>query len=318
MELDPTRCYRALQTRDRRFDGRFFTGVRTTGVYCRPVCPAPTPKSANVVFFGCAAAAEDAGFRPCLRCRPETAPGTPAWAGTSAVVARALRFIESGMLDDGNADGLAARLGIGERQLRRLFVQHLGAAPLAIARTRRSHFAARLLAETDWPVSHVALAAGFTSVRRFNEAMRDTFQRPPRELRARTPRASAAIRLPYRPPFDAAALWRYLAARAVPGVEAVGSGRIRRALRVDGQPVVVEVTLRASEHALEVRACGAEATQWLALAERANALGFLREVDEVEIDGEGRGGGPGGPVPSRRPPGHGRWTGPRLRRRRLP
>src|SRR5688572_7178837 len=161
MHLAPETCYRALRTRDARFDGRFFVAVRTTGIYCRPICPARTPRRENCQFVACAAAAEAAGFRPCRRCRPEAAPGTPAWLGTSTTVSRGLRLIAEGALDAGGVPALAARLGIGERQLRRLFVEHLGAAPLAIARTRRAHFAARLLAETDWPVSRVALAAGF-------------------------------------------------------------------------------------------------------------------------------------------------------------
>jgi len=135
--LEPDRCYRALKSRDARFDGRFFFGVQTTGIYCRPVCPARTPKRANVRFYACAAAAEQAGFRPCRRCRPETAPGTPAWQGTSATVARALRLIDAGALDRASVGDLAARVGLGERQLRRLFLRHLGASPVAVGQTRR-------------------------------------------------------------------------------------------------------------------------------------------------------------------------------------
>jgi AraC family transcriptional regulator of adaptative response / DNA-3-methyladenine glycosylase II len=301
VHLTPDLCYRALRTRDSRFDGRFFVAVRTTGVYCRPICPARTPRRENCTFVPCAAAAEEAGYRPCRRCRPESAPGTPAWLGTSATVTRGLRLIADGALDEHGVGDLAARLGLGERQLRRLFTQHLGAAPLAIARTRRVHFAAQLLAQTDWPVSRVALASGFASLRRFNEAIRATFHRAPRELRQvwrSEPKANgdqrgarrtaalvadaAAIRLPYRAPFDAPRLLAYLAARAVPGVEAVDDSRVVRALRISGRTLVVEVSTTAAERALAVRAIGAEPEHWLALAERVRTVFDLR-ADPAEI-----------------------------------
>jgi AraC family transcriptional regulator of adaptative response / DNA-3-methyladenine glycosylase II len=284
VHLTPEICYRALRTRDPRFDGRFFVAVRTTGVYCRPICPARTPRRENCSFVPCAAAAEEAGYRPCRRCRPESAPGTPAWLGTSATVSRGLRLIADGALDENGVGDLAARLGLGERQLRRLFTRHLGAAPLAIARTRRVHFAAELLAQTDWPVSRVALASGFTSLRRFNEAIRDTFHRAPRELRAasRSTAAAAEIHLPYRAPLDTESLFAYLAARAVPGVERVANGAVRRALRIAGRPLVVEVSAPAREPALAVRASGAEAEHWLALAERVRGVFDLR-ADPAEI-----------------------------------
>src|SRR5581483_12468036 len=137
MDLDFEACRRAFVSRDPRFDGRIFCGVKTTGVYCRPVCPARTPRAENVVFFASAAAAQEAGFRPCLRCRPEASPDLGAWRGTSSTVGRALALIEGGALDGGDVDGLAGRLGVGERQLRRLFRQHLGAAPITVAQTRR-------------------------------------------------------------------------------------------------------------------------------------------------------------------------------------
>src|SRR5215472_14757458 len=185
MHFDREVCYQAMRSRDRRFDGRFFVGVRTTGIYCRPICPAPSPKLVNVEFYACAAAAEDAGFRPCKRCRPETAPGTPAWAGSSAVVARALRLIRDGALDDAGVAPLAARLGIGARQMRRLFEEHLGTSPAAVARARRVHFARALLDQCDLPVTAVAYAAGFRSVRQFNHAVRARFGASPRALRSR-------------------------------------------------------------------------------------------------------------------------------------
>ncbi|MEQ1913050.1 MAG: Ada metal-binding domain-containing protein, partial [Vicinamibacterales bacterium] len=158
MDLDPRACYRALCTRDARFDGRLFVGVRTTGIYCRPVCPARTPKREHVQFFPTAAAAHEAGFRPCLRCRPETAPDLAAWRGTSNTVARALALIEMGGLDEADLESLASRLGVGERQLRRLFRQHLGASPIAVAQTRRVLLAKQLIHETTLPMSEVALA----------------------------------------------------------------------------------------------------------------------------------------------------------------
>ncbi|MBZ0266871.1 helix-turn-helix domain-containing protein, partial [bacterium] len=185
METHDDHRYGALKSRDPRFDGRFFVGVTSTGVYCRPICPARTPKRENTRFYRCAAAAESAGFRPCRRCRPETAPGTPAWEGTSTTVSRALRLIWQGALDEGGVDDLAERLGVGSRHLRRLFDRHLGASPLAVAHTRRVHFARRLLDQTDLPMREIAFASGFSSVRRFNTVLRATFGRPPSELRPR-------------------------------------------------------------------------------------------------------------------------------------
>ena len=207
MKLDAAHCYQATLSRDRRFDGRFFTGVVTTGVYCRPVCPVAPPKFENTQYFACAAAAEAAGFRPCKRCRPETAPGTPAWVGTSAIVSRGLRLISAGALDDASVDALADRLGVGERQLRRLFAQHLGASPVDIARARRVHFARSLIDDTPLPITEVALSAGFTSIRQFNHAMRATFGESPTALRRRRGRrepigngAGIVVKLPYRSP----------------------------------------------------------------------------------------------------------------------
>ena len=286
MELDATRCYRALETRDRRFDGRFFTGVRTTGIYCRPICPAPLPKARNVVFFACAAAAEDAGFRPCLRCRPETAPGTPAWNGTSAVVARALRLIESGALDDGDAASLAARLGLGERQLRRLFVQHLGAAPIQVARSRRAHFARRLLDETDLAVTQVALAAGFGSIRQFNDAIRTTFHASPTELRSRRRHTPApgelTVRLPYRPPLPWPTMLAFLAGRATPGVEQVSDGAYRRTVRIGDEPAAIEVRPDPEHAQVVLRVHAAEHTRLIDVVERVRRL-FDLGADPLRI-----------------------------------
>ena len=224
---------RARRSRDARFDGRFFVGVTSTGVYCRPVCPAPSPRDAHVRYFPTAAAAGDAGFRPCLRCRPEAAPGTPAWLGTSAVVRRALALVHEGALDEGSVDALAARLGIGPRHLHRLFVAHVGAPPLAVAKTRRLHFAKRLIDETDLSMTEIAFASGFGSLRRFNDTFLKTYDRAPSALRrlrrpgAAPARGEIALRLAFRPPYDLAHLLAFLATRAIPGGRAGGRDRLR-------------------------------------------------------------------------------------------
>ena len=244
--------YRAIQTRDARFDGRLFVGVTSTGVYCRPVCPARTPKPENCRFFPSAAAAQEVGFRPCLRCRPETAPDLSSWRGTSNTVSRALALIADGGLDGGeqSVDALAARLGMGGRQLRRLFQQHLGASPLAVAQTRRVLFAKQLLQETHLPMTEVAVAAGFGSVRRFNETFQALFRRPPSALRRKTAADAArgsvgdvgvTLRVRYRPPYDWTAMRDYLAARAIAGVEEVEGEVYRRTVAHDGLAGTVEV-----------------------------------------------------------------------------
>ena len=215
-ELDQEACYRAVLTRDVRFDGRFFGGVTSTGIYCRPVCPARTPRRENMIFYPTAAAAEEAGFRACLRCRPETAPDMGAWRGTSNTVSRALSLIEAGALDEADVETLAGRLGVGERQLRRLFRQHLGAAPVSVAQTRRVLLAKALIHETDLTMAEVALASGFGSVRRFNETFQSLYGRPPSALRRRKERVGdggVRLSLPYRPPYDWDAMLAALAAR---------------------------------------------------------------------------------------------------------
>jgi AraC family transcriptional regulator of adaptative response / DNA-3-methyladenine glycosylase II len=250
--LDAAVCYQALRARDARFDGRLFVGVRSTGIYCRPVCPARTPKAAQCRFFVSAAAAQAAGFRPCLRCRPETAPEHGAWHGTQNTVCRGLELIAAGGLDGAEASvaALAERLGVGERQLRRLFERHLGATPIAVAQTRRIAFAKQLIHETRLPMSEVALASGFGSVRRFNEVFRALFDRPPSALRRATatalPEGSAntagvALRLRYRPPYDWDASLAFFRARAITGVEWVGADRYLRSFEEDGALGSVEV-----------------------------------------------------------------------------
>src|ERR1700677_2680425 len=234
-------CYRALRRRDARFDGLIFVGVTSTGVYCRPVCSARSPKFENCRFFGSAAAAQEAGFRPCLICRPETAPEMASWRGTSNTVSRALALISDGALDGDGAsvEILAERLGLGERQLRRLFLQHLGASPVAVAQTRRVLFAKHLIHETQMPMTEVALAAGFGSVRRFNEIFRDLFHRPPRTLRRKHSGGSAAgadagvtLRLRYRPPYDWDSILGHLRRRAFPVVKVLKTGPYRGRLRL--------------------------------------------------------------------------------------
>jgi AraC family transcriptional regulator of adaptative response / DNA-3-methyladenine glycosylase II len=208
VELNRRTCDRARRSRDARFDGRFFIAVTSTGVYCRPICPARAPKDEHIRYLPTAAAAEAAGFRPCLRCRPEASPGTPAWLGTSSVVSRALRLIGEGALDDCGADALADRLGMTARHLRRLFRQHLGATPLDVAHTRRTHCAKKLLDETTLAIGQVAFASGFGSVRRFNDHIRRTYARTPTELRRLARKHVAAapgcyrLRLAFRPPYD--------------------------------------------------------------------------------------------------------------------
>jgi AraC family transcriptional regulator, regulatory protein of adaptative response / DNA-3-methyladenine glycosylase II len=277
-ELDPAVCYRALSTRDARFDGRFFVGVVTTGIYCRPVCPARTPRRENVRFYPSAAAAQDAGFRPCLRCRPETAPEHGAWRGTSNTVSRGLGLIARGDLDgeEASVERLASQLGVGERQLRRLFEQHLGASPNAVAQTRRVLFAKQLLHETTLSMSDVAFASGFGSVRRFNETFQRLYGRPPSTLRRRGvalrsgPTAPVTVRLRYRPPFEWDAILSYLAERALDGVERVDERGYARTVREDGEVGSVEVSHlpEAESLAVTVRCASVRALPRLVLRVR--------------------------------------------------
>ncbi|MEX2272912.1 MAG: AlkA N-terminal domain-containing protein [Vicinamibacterales bacterium] len=244
MTLDAAICYRALASRDARFDGRFFTGVTSTGIYCRPICPARTPSRAHVRFYACASAAEADGFRPCRRCRPDTAPGTPAWQGAPATVARGLRLIRDGALDEHGIDRFADRLGLSARQVRRLFETHLGAAPTDIARTRRVHFARMLLDDPSLGLTDIAFASGFRSVRQFNHAFQQTFKAAPRTLRsrARPTRDSITLRLGFRPPLDVVWLMQLLAGRAAPGVERVEDGIYRRTVAIAGGEGWIEVS----------------------------------------------------------------------------
>lgn len=260
MELNPDACYRALAARDARFDGRLFVAVHTTGVYCRPICPARTPKRENVTFYPTASAAQEAGFRPCLRCRPECSPDLAVWRGTSNTVSRALALIADGALDQAAVDALAARLGVGERQLRRLFKQHLGASPIAVAQTRRVLFAKQLIVETTLPMTEIALASGFGSVRRFNATFQSLYDRAPRELRRaraqngeRSAAAGVTLVLPYKPPYDWDAMIGFLGARAIAGIERVDdAARYTRTVALDGAHGVVTVEPHVKGRGLRV------------------------------------------------------------------
>ena len=289
MTVSPDVCYDALRSRDARFDGRFFTAVLTTGVYCRPVCPARTPKRENVRFFPCAAAAEAAGFRACRRCRPDTAPGTPAWLGTSATTSRALRLILDGALDRGSVEDLAARVGIGPRHLRRLFLAHLGAPPQAVAHTRRVHFARKLIDETDLPMARVAHAAEFASIRRFNAAIRRAYGRTPTTLRhearhvdAAPSEAALVLRLPFRLPFDWDTLLGFVARRATPGVEAAGPGSYRRTIAIGGSRGTIEVTRPRGANHLLLRVRVSDAAPLAMIVERVRRM-FDLGADPREI-----------------------------------
>lgn len=233
--MDDEQQYQAAASKDARFDGVFFIAVTSTGIYCRPSCPAITPKRANMRFFRSAAAAQQAGFRACKRCRPDAAPGSPEWNVRADATARAMRLIGDGYVDSAGVTGLAARLGYSQRQLRRMLIAELGAGPLALARAQRAQTARILVETTDLPLGEVAFAAGFASIRQFNDTMREVFDMTPSELRARagrkgTPSGVLRLRLPYRAPIDLDRIFAFLAVRAIPGVEEVTDRTYARSL----------------------------------------------------------------------------------------
>jgi AraC family transcriptional regulator of adaptative response / DNA-3-methyladenine glycosylase II len=282
--------YLAMVSRDRRFEGQFVVGVTTTGIYCRPGCHARTPRRSSVRFFPCAAAAQAYGLRPCLRCRPDASPGTPAALGTPATVTRALRLIDEGALDEAGIDALADRLGVTARHLRRLFDQHLGAAPIAVARTKRAHFARKLLEETALPMTEVAHASGFASLRRFNDAVRAAFRATPTELRRRGARrdvdrvrADVVLRLPYRAPLAYDELLGFLARRAIPGVERVGGGTYARTVEAAGRPARIEVRRGADDGHLLLSAWGVAGADLFTMVTRVRRL-FDLDADPLRID----------------------------------
>jgi AraC family transcriptional regulator of adaptative response / DNA-3-methyladenine glycosylase II len=254
--LDHETCYRAVSSRDARFDGWFVTAVTTTGIYCRPSCPATTPRRRNVTFFPTAAAAQLGGFRACRRCRPDASPGSPEWNVRSDTVARAMRLIGDGAVDRDGVGGLAARLGYSERQLHRLLVAEVGAGAQALARAQRAHTARVLVETTDLRLSEVAFAAGFASIRQFNDTVRAVFATTPRDLREKAARRGAAavpgtmvLRLATRRPFDGPWLLDLLASKSVPGVESYDGSTFRRALLLPHGEATVDLT-PADDHVL--------------------------------------------------------------------
>jgi AraC family transcriptional regulator, regulatory protein of adaptative response / DNA-3-methyladenine glycosylase II len=290
MNLDWQVCSRARLSRDPRFDGKFFIGVLGSRVYCRPICPAPTAKEKNVRYFPSAAAAAEAGFRPCLRCRPECSPGTPAWLGTPNTVSRALRLIGESGLEDGGVEVLGERLGVGSRHLRRLFIRHLGATPSSVAQTRRLHFAKKLIDETCLPMSDVALASGFGCVRRFNAGIRKFYHRTPTQIRrlarqtAIQPDNQYLFRLRFRPPYDWNGMLAFLAPRATPGVEVVELGVYRRSISLTGSHGYFEVSLDEANDTLVVRVQFSDPRSLFTIIERIRAM-FDLSADWAAIVG---------------------------------
>lgn len=286
--LDPRACYQALKARDERYDGRVFIGVVSTGIYCRPVCPAKAAKASNCRFFGSAAAAQHAGFRPCLRCRPEVVAELGAWRAHSQLVTRAMALITEGALDHAGAgvEVLAGRLGVTDRHLRRVFQEHVGASPLIVAQTRRVLFAKQLIHETRMPMVDVAFASGFGSVRQFNDVFRRLFSRPPSALRSNrhsglslgTSSSGVGVRLHYRPPYDWQAVLMHLKARAVDGVEHVSGNAFVRTLTLGNEVGLVHVTHLAEHDSLQ-------ATVILpSVAELSVAVTRLRAMFDVNAD----------------------------------
>lgn len=276
--------YRAISARDTRFDGQFVTAVRSTGIYCRPSCPARTPKPQNVTFYATSAAAHEAGFRACKRCLPEAAPGSPHWNLRNDTAARAMRLIASGAVEREGVPGLAARLGYSSRHLTRILVAELGAGPLALARAHRAHTARMLLVGTDLPISEVAFSAGFASIRQCNDTIREVFGMTPGDLRARRRTASAStvagtidLLLPHRAPMDAAGIFSWMQARALPGVERAGERSFSRHLRMAGGPAQMEVTQDAQDR-LHLRA------RVTALGDLAPLVATARRLFDLDAD----------------------------------
>lgn len=288
--LDDRTCEQARLSRDPRFDGLFFTAVTSTGIYCRPVCPAPAPKPRNVTYYVSAAAAEAAGFRPCLRCRPELSPEDGTWRRGDAVVARALSLIEQGALDGQPVAALAQRLHVGERHLRRLFVERLGAAPIGVHGTRRLLFAKQLLTETRLPVTGIALASGFGSLRRFNDAFVRAYSMAPRDLRRHTGTIDAddsalVLRMAYRPPYDFASMLAFLRGRALPGIEQVDENAYTRVVGSAASPGLLRVDAWPGDaHALRLSLRGVPAAGLLAVVSRVRRMFDLDADPRVIAD----------------------------------
>ncbi|MDT4919951.1 MAG: AraC family transcriptional regulator [Pseudonocardiales bacterium] len=285
--LDDDTCYRTLEARDARFDGWFFTAVRTTGIYCRPSCPAITPRRRNVSFYPSAAAAQRAGYRACKRCRPDASPGSPEWNVRGDVAGRALRLIADGVIDRDGVSGLAARLGSSERQLHRTLVAEVGAGPLALARAQRAQTARVLIETTNLPITDVSFAAGFASVRQFNDTVRAVFATTPSGLRARrhgdqpVEAGVMALRLPYREPIQLPLLLEFLGAHAIPGVESLDGGVFTRVLAAPSGPALV--SLAPDDGAVRCRVRLADTRDLVAVVARVRQLLDL-DADPVAVD----------------------------------
>jgi AraC family transcriptional regulator of adaptative response / DNA-3-methyladenine glycosylase II len=279
MHTDHERCFRAVQARDARFDGVFYTAVATTGIYCRPSCPAVTPRAGNVTFHASAASAQEAGYRACRRCRPDTTPGSPEWDVRADTVGRAMQLIGDGVVEREGVDGLAERLGYSRRHLTRLLTDELGAGPLALARSNRAH-AARLLVETtDMPMSDVAFAAGFASIRQFNDVVRQTYAMTPTQMRGgrrTTPTGRVTVRLAVRQPFRSVDLLGFLAAHVMPGVEAIDGTTYARVLRLPQGLGVAAMTLHDDHVACELELAD--------LRDTAVAIGRIRRMLDLDAD----------------------------------
>lgn len=280
MELDHTNCHQIITAKDARYDGKFFTCVRTTGIYCRPVCPARAPKAENCFFVPSAAAAEEAGFRACLRCRPESAPDLGAWRGTSATVSRALRLIEHGALDDADVETLAGRVGIGERHLRRLFRQHIGATPVSVAQTRRVLLAKQLLHETDLSMTSIAMASGFGSLRRFNETFAALYGKPPSDIRRTNNNAESGLVLflKYRPPYAWQEMIDFLRLRMIPGIESACNNHYHRLLCLPEGLGLVTVSNVPEKTSLKVK------LELEKLQDMPKAISMIRRVFDLGAD----------------------------------
>ncbi|MEP5567958.1 MAG: AlkA N-terminal domain-containing protein [Halioglobus sp.] len=281
--LDTDLCSRARMARDPRFDGEFFLAVKTTGIYCRPICPARAPAEKNVSYFRLATQAAAAGYRPCLRCRPESAPGSPAWEGTTTTVERALQLIRQNALSEGTLGDLADRLGIGERYLRKLFEQELGVSPQAVALNQRLLFAKKLLAETGLPITEVAYAAGFGSVRRFNSAVKEHFKLTPSDLRGRRKAKDSAdirLQLQYRPPYDWNGVVDFLSHHAIEGVEEINGARYQRNFRTTGGVGQLEIQPHKTKPALELCLLLPDNSQLMSI------VGQLRRMFDLDANPE--------------------------------
>ncbi|MBW2344711.1 MAG: DNA-3-methyladenine glycosylase 2 family protein [Deltaproteobacteria bacterium] len=283
MILDKRICDRARLAKDPRFDGLFFIGVMSTGIYCRPICPARSPKPENIVYFPTAAAAAEAGLRPCLRCRPETSPGSPAWNGTSATVSRAMLLIRQGALNEGSLEDLALKLGVGSRHIRRLFQTHIGASPKALETNQKILFAKKLLSETEMPVSQIAFASGFASIRRFNAAFKkicgkipSAFRRPVKSGTIDGTVGKAPFRckltLSFRPPFDWHRLLTFFQSRAIPGVEFVENGVYHRTIRLNETFGTISVAHADSDNALLLTTALSDSSDLMPLVERVRRM----------------------------------------------